>query len=188
MGLTAADGSAEKRQHMEEAFTRYVDGESLPAIARSMGMSKSSISLYLHEIESRTGLRVLPEPKRKKEKRDQRGAVSTRPEGGARRVSVRDFHSFRVTWITLALSAGVPLELVQRVTGHKPTQVVLKHYFKPGRDAFKKAIEDAMPGFRARETTALKPAEELAALAGKLAAGTATKEEKARLRKLAAKV
>jgi hypothetical protein len=34
----------------------------------------------------------------------------------------------------------------------------------------------------------LKPAEELAALAGKLAAGTATKEEKARLRKLAAKV
>lgn len=79
--MTAADGSAEKRQHMEEAFTRYVDGESLPAIARSMGMSKSSISLYLHEIESRTGLRVLPEPKRKKEKRDQRGAVSIEAYG-----------------------------------------------------------------------------------------------------------
>jgi len=50
-----------------------------------------------------------------------------------------------VTWITLALSAGVPLELVQRVTGHKTTQVVLKHYFKPGRDAFKAALESAMP-------------------------------------------
>jgi hypothetical protein len=34
----------------------------------------------------------------------------------------------------------------------------------------------------------VKPAEELATLAGKLAAGTATKEEKKRLRLLAAKV
>ena len=34
----------------------------------------------------------------------------------------------------------------------------------------------------------LSPAAELAALAGKLAAGTATGEDKARLRKLAAKV
>ena len=34
---------------------------------------------------------------------------------------------------------------MQRVTGHKTTQVVLKHYFKPGRDAFKKAIKSAMP-------------------------------------------
>jgi hypothetical protein len=45
---------------------------------------------------------------------------------------VRDFHSFRVTWVTLALTAGVPLELVQKVTGHKTTDIVLKHYFQPG--------------------------------------------------------
>jgi hypothetical protein len=31
-----------------------------------------------------------------------------------RKASVRDFHRFRVTWITLALAAGVLLELVQR--------------------------------------------------------------------------
>ena len=29
------------------------------------------------------------------------------------------FHSFRVTWVTLPLTAGVPLELVQKVSGHK---------------------------------------------------------------------
>ena len=42
-------------------------------------------------------------------------------------------HSFRVTWITLALAAGVPLELVQRVTGHRTVEVVMKHYFRQGR-------------------------------------------------------
>ena len=48
-----------------------------------------------------------------------------------RRGSVRGFHSFWVTWITLALAAGVPLELVQRVTGHKTVEVVTTHYFHP---------------------------------------------------------
>lgn len=37
------------------------------------------------------------------------------------------FHSFRVTWIALALAAGVPSELEQRVTGHRTAVVVLKH-------------------------------------------------------------
>ena len=73
-----------------------------------------------------------------------------RAEGkGERRASVRDFHSFRVTWITLALTAGVPLELVQRVTGHRTVDVVLKHYFRPGREDFKQRILAAMPSLLA---------------------------------------
>ena len=62
-----------------------------------------------------------------------------------RQASVRDFHSFRVTWVTLALTAGVPLELVQKVTGHKTTDVVLKHYFQPGREDFRQTLQSAMP-------------------------------------------
>ncbi len=71
--------------------------------------------------------------------------MSRAREGGLRRASVRDFHSFRVTWVTLALTAGVPLELVQKVTGHKTTDIVLKHYFQPGREAFRHALQTAMP-------------------------------------------
>jgi hypothetical protein len=82
-----------------------------------------------------------------------RGAAVKRDESllrveranGLRRASVRDFHSLRITWVTLALTAGVPLELVQRVTGHKTTDVVLKHYFRPGQEDFRQALEGAMP-------------------------------------------
>ncbi len=66
-------------------------------------------------------------------------------EDGERRASVRDFHSFRVTWVTLVLTAGVPLELVQKVTGHKTTDIVLKHYFLPGREDFRQTLQSAMP-------------------------------------------
>ena len=74
-----------------------------------------------------------------------RGDIHAERKGGLRRASVRDFHSFRVTWVTLALTAGVPLELVQKVTGHKTTDIVLKHYFQPGREDFRRALQSAMP-------------------------------------------
>lgn len=74
-----------------------------------------------------------------------RGEIHADRKGGLRRASIRGFHSFRVTWVTLALTAGVPLELVQKVTGHKTAEIVLKHYFQPGREAFRKALQSAMP-------------------------------------------
>jgi integrase len=78
-------------------------------------------------------------------KEQSKGVLWEEREGGMCRASVRDFHSFRVTWVTLALTAGVPLELVQRVTGHQTTDIVLKHYFRPGREAFRSALSVAMP-------------------------------------------
>ena len=72
------------------------------------------------------------------------GAVIERDDA-MQNASVKDFHSLRTTWITMALTAGVPMELVRRVTGHSTVDVVLKHYFRPGREAFKVALETAMP-------------------------------------------
>ena len=74
-----------------------------------------------------------------------RGEIHAVRKGGLRRASVRDFHSFRVTWVTLALTAGVPVEVVQKVTGHKTAEIVLKHYFQPGRETFRHALQSAMP-------------------------------------------
>lgn len=131
------------RGNMKRAYALYCETKALWTVAEKMEMSKSSIWKYLNAIEF--GADVLVMPLQEKDRPKQIGAVSRKREGSKRRASIRDFHSFRVTWITLALSAGVPLELVQRVTGHRTTDVVLKHYFKPGREDFRKSIEDAMP-------------------------------------------
>ena len=79
------------------------------------------------------------------EKNTHRADVHVQREKGLIKANVRGFHSLRVTWITLALTAGVPMELVRRVTGHKTVDVVLQNYFQPGREAFRQAIQAAMP-------------------------------------------
>lgn len=66
-------------------------------------------------------------------------------KNASQRSSVKDFHSLRTTWITMALSAGVPMELVRRVTGHSTVEVVLKHYFRPKREEFRHALESSLP-------------------------------------------
>lgn len=66
-------------------------------------------------------------------------------ENGVLRPNIRGFHALRATWVTLALTAGVPIELVKRVTGHHVTQTVLDKYFQPGREQFRQALQTAMP-------------------------------------------
>ncbi|MBE7503141.1 MAG: hypothetical protein HS113_23225 [Verrucomicrobiales bacterium] len=53
---------------------------------------------------------------------------------GRRWISTRGFDGFRVTWITFALAAGDPLEMVRRVTGHRTVEIVMRHHFPPARE------------------------------------------------------
>ena len=59
--------------------------------------------------------------------------------------SIRGWHSFRTSFVTRALSGGMPEEFVRRVTGHTAVDIVRKHYFKPGREEFRREFEKAMP-------------------------------------------
>ena len=74
-----------------------------------------------------------------------RGEIRQERKHGLRRASVRDFHSFRVSWVKLALNAGVPMEHVQKVTGHRTAQIVQKHYFQPGKEVFRAALAEKLP-------------------------------------------
>jgi hypothetical protein len=47
--------------------------------------------------------------------------------------------------VTLALMAGAPLELMQKVTGHKTTDIVLQHYFQPGPEDSRQTLQSVMP-------------------------------------------
>ena len=84
-------------------------------------------------------------PKTEEEKKTSIGEIQKTRVTGLRKASLRDFHSFRVTWVTLALSAGVPMEIVQKVTGHRTASIVMKHYFQPGREDFRKTLASKMP-------------------------------------------
>lgn len=134
-------GDSHRAPKMRAVFEAYAGGASLDQVIESTGASRGTVSNYLNELERETGCSIL---------RGARRAVKTdglqeERENGQRRASLHDFHSFRVTWITLALAAGVPLELVQRVTGHRTVAVVLKHYFRPGREDFRQVLTKAMP-------------------------------------------
>jgi hypothetical protein len=142
-GFTYIDrlGATSKAEKMRAVFTAYLDGQSLDDVMAATGSSRGAVSGYLNELERETGCQII-RGKRRALKTD---GLQAERENGKRRASVKDFHSFRVTWITLALAAGVPLELVQRVTGHRTVAVVMKHYFRPGREDFCAAIFKAMP-------------------------------------------
>ncbi|MBL7012625.1 MAG: hypothetical protein ISR85_06830 [Kiritimatiellales bacterium] len=68
-----------------------------------------------------------------------------RKRTNGKQANIKGFHSLRTTWITMALTAGVPMELVRRVTGHSTVEVVLKHYFRPNREEFRHALESSLP-------------------------------------------
>lgn len=64
---------------------------------------------------------------------------------GKRRASLRGTHSFRTTWITLALMHGMSVEEVQMITGHKTVEVVLKYYFNPSDEQRRQSILAKLP-------------------------------------------
>jgi hypothetical protein len=78
------------------------------------------------------------------------------------------------------------LELVQRVTGHRTVAVVLKHYFRPGREDFRQALNTAMPQFLVKEqevTGARSPKEEIRRIVERVTPRT-WKQDKTRILKL----
>ena len=75
---------------------------------------------------------------------DETHASDSKPAGLIRE-NVRGFHCFRTTWVTLALTAGVPLEIVQKIIGDKTVDVVLTNYFQPHKETYRDTLMTAMP-------------------------------------------
>jgi integrase len=142
-------GDSARVPRMRAVFEAYAGGANLGQVMAATGCSQGTMSNYLNELERETSTSII--------RGNRRGAktdvLQKDRENGQRRASLHDFHSFRVTWITLALAAGVPLELVQRVTGHRTVAVVLKHYFRPGREDFRQVLFKAMPKMLGAEST-----------------------------------
>ncbi|MCX7009665.1 MAG: tyrosine-type recombinase/integrase, partial [Kiritimatiellaeota bacterium] len=143
--IAAASMSKGRRARMQEIFTRYMRGDSVKKIAAELPVSVGTVSGHLAELERLTGAAVV---RRHELPAVIRGAtLAETPEGMVRkhRGALRGWHSFRTTWITLALTAGVSEMIVRRVTGHATVDVVMKFYFRPGRDQFRATLGGALP-------------------------------------------
>ena len=57
-----------------------------------------------------------------------------------------DFHSLRTTWNTDKLAAGTPIEAVKRTSGHRTTDVVTEHLYKPGEQQHLETLKGGQPG------------------------------------------
>lgn len=187
--IEAAYPTGPRRDSVLEAYRLHLQGEGYKRIAKATGLPLGTVSEYVRRAVAITGKRyqrAAPDPITRKAMC--KATQTERIIGN--NASIRDWHALRATWVTLALSAGVPMELVRRVTGHKTVEIVLQHYFRPDREQFRAALTAGLPDvLTGGAVPAADPeAEELAALAGKLAAGTATDADKARLRTLAAGV
>ncbi len=136
-----------KRERMKTIFTAYMDSKSLPTIARELNFSKSTVFLHLREIEDMIGAAVIRRRTPRLGPVLVRGAIHAEKGDGKRlkRGSIRGWHSFRAAFVTRALGAGMPEELVRRVTGHTAVDVMRRHYFRPGREEFRREFEKAMP-------------------------------------------
>jgi hypothetical protein len=170
-----------RRDRILDTFKRYCAGASYKEIGKATSRAKSSISVDLHTVQQMMSKPFLPVQQEDGIKKSIARVTRVQREQGQRAASVRDWHALRTTFVTLALSAGVPLELVRRITGHSTADIVLKHYFRPDREQFRAALIDAMPDILTGKTTQLTPEEEMKALAKQIANGSATPEDLKRM-------
>ncbi len=177
-----------RRDRMLDVWRRYCGGQSVRQIKLLAGYSKPTVSADLHFVQDATGKNFMPEAQGPGLTAAVARITRARRAHGQKSASIRDWPSLRTTFVTLALTAGVPMELVRRVTGHKTVEVVLQNYFRPDREHFRAVLGDALPGILTGKVAQTKPADELAALAAKAAAGTATEADKGRMRDLVARM
>jgi integrase len=185
---------ATRRARVLECYRLNLSGYGYKRIAAKTGLPLGTVAEYIRRAVAVTGKKA---PRQQAESPQDAIETLTRRkrEKGTRDASVLDWHALRTTWVTLALMAGVEMEVVRSVTGHATVEVVLRHYFKPQQEQYHAALARGMPAIitgkgtsQKTKSKALPPGEELAEIAAKVTAGTATEKDKKRLRVLAAKV
>ena len=144
-GMERAGWGPKRRESAAEILRRHLAGETGREIAAALGTSPGGVSSHLHAIEELIQLAVVSPPKVEAPAGPAMLAEIQPDSPRAQRGSLVGWHSFRTTWVTLALSRGVPIEIVRTVTGHRTAEIVLKNYFRPNRKLMRDAIGERMP-------------------------------------------
>jgi len=156
--------TGEKLARIRAVLPVYLAGNCVEKTAKLAGVSQSSVSLYLNELEGHLGKAFIRGKCRPVQcvALPTRGRINEERIHGKNRASVRDFHSFRTTFVTLALMRGLPIDIVRKITGHQTADIVTKHYFRPEREQLKAAMQKALPGLLTSAAKPFTPAERAA--------------------------
>ena len=156
--MDEADWTEKRREKARAILQRHLAGEPGRQIAAGLAISPGAVSTYLHDLEALTGFAIVSEPAADEPDPSTLTVGEINPEAPRkRRPSLKGWHSFRTTWITLAVSEGVPVELVAKVTGHRTGETLLKYYNRPGREQFRKALSNMPRALVGDSTGETKP-------------------------------
>lgn len=145
---------AVRRERILDTYTRFRSGASYSQIQSATGRARSVISSDLHAVEMLTGESVRP---RKAlgtgSKIDLLRLTQKNRERGCHAASLYGWHSFRTTFVTLAIEAGISPTDIGQIVGHTTAKMTLR-YYKPRLKHFADRIRQQLyPSQGASATT-----------------------------------
>jgi len=143
--VSLAGFAPSKRDRIMDVLQRYAKGEKLREIAdeqRAAGLRHGGgrVSDDMKEAEDISGYSFFKEKSGKVTIRDRIKKMRKRRGAGMNSASLLGWHNLRGTFVTIALSSGVPFEDVSACTGHTFAKTMRDHYYKPTREHTRKAM------------------------------------------------
>lgn len=120
------------RRFLEKLESR--EGFCFPAAAELAIKNPDGLNWRLKKLLEKAGVDTKAHPLREGQKRKR---IQT--ESG--------FHRFKATFVSLALDAGVPVPLIQKIVGNTDARVLLAHYHRPSKDVLSTLLTQKLPGF-----------------------------------------
>jgi integrase len=142
---------AAKRERMERVLKLCGEGKSYSEIMVATGLSRGCVSGLVRKAEEASGIRFARRRGDGVAMREKIVNVTrVKREVGTMSASKYDFHCLRTTFVTLAISRGVSIDILRSLTGHTTVELVMRHYFKPKGSDFAEQLTKAMPGVLTR--------------------------------------
>lgn len=138
-----------KRNRLMDVYKRLKAGERSSEIAAALHVARSQVSMDLREIEKLTGEALRPMASKKEHGKTRLDLIEkTRQEReiGQRAACLYGWHSFRHTFVVLALKAGVPVEDVRLIVGHGEAETTISNYYNPEREHAVESLKKGMEG------------------------------------------
>lgn len=142
-GMRGARWSEARRKKGLAILQRHLSGEDGRTIASALGVARGAVSTYLHDMEMLGQIALVSPPKAETPARPILAAFRD-GEQRRNRGSLVGWHGFRTSFCSLALAAGIPMELLVRITGHRTVAIVEKYYNQAKREQTRRAFSAAM--------------------------------------------